>query len=151
MLQGRKCWVLRAGNDAKIDNMALRLPGWRHGGELCTVCWIAKKVLKKHKERIGHRYIKIFKNTKTEVRTHYDPQRKLSPLQKPGPVQTWAGRGCLNLAEDLALRGWGLVVQCRLWRLWGLRWLWICARSIWEKSQLLFFRNVWSQIQGRWL
>ncbi|XP_075457808.1 heterogeneous nuclear ribonucleoprotein H isoform X1 [Ascaphus truei] len=56
---------------------------------------IAEKALKKHKERIGHRYIEIFKSSRAEVRTHYDPPRKLFGMQRPGPYDRpgTGGRG----------------------------------------------------------
>lgn len=31
------------------------------------------------------RYIEIFKSSRAEVRTHYDPPRKLMAMQRPGP------------------------------------------------------------------
>uniref|UniRef100_A0A286XSE9 RRM domain-containing protein n=1 Tax=Cavia porcellus TaxID=10141 RepID=A0A286XSE9_CAVPO len=48
---------------------------------------IAEKALKKHKERIEH-------SSRAEVRTHYDPPRKLMAMQQPGPYdRPGAGRG----------------------------------------------------------
>ncbi|CAL8268636.1 unnamed protein product [Merluccius merluccius] len=60
---------------------------------------IAERALKKHKERIGHRYIEIFKSSRSEVRTHYEPQRKVGG-QRPGPYDRpgagGGGRGGYN-------------------------------------------------------
>uniref|UniRef100_A0A8C6RSG6 RRM domain-containing protein n=1 Tax=Nannospalax galili TaxID=1026970 RepID=A0A8C6RSG6_NANGA len=54
---------------------------------------IAEKALKKHKERIGHRYTEI-KSSQAQVRAHYDPPRKLMAMQRPGPYdRPGAGRG----------------------------------------------------------
>ncbi|XP_035265813.1 heterogeneous nuclear ribonucleoprotein H-like isoform X2 [Anguilla anguilla] len=52
---------------------------------------IAEKALKKHKERIGHRYIEIFQSSRAEVRTHYEPQRKPVGMQRPGPYDRPSG------------------------------------------------------------
>ncbi|KAG7267477.1 hypothetical protein CRUP_007967 [Coryphaenoides rupestris] len=52
---------------------------------------IAEKALKKHKERIGHRYIEIFKSSRAEVRTNYEPQRKPMGMHRPGPYDRPSG------------------------------------------------------------
>ncbi|XP_055797405.1 heterogeneous nuclear ribonucleoprotein H-like isoform X1 [Salvelinus fontinalis] len=55
---------------------------------------IAEKALKKHKERIGHRYIEIFKSSNAEVRTNYEPPRKtMGGMQRPGPYDRPGGGG----------------------------------------------------------
>ncbi|MEE6488157.1 hypothetical protein FKM82_015147 [Ascaphus truei] len=54
---------------------------------------IAENALGKHKERIGHRYIEIFKSSRTEIRTNYDPPRRMMG-QRPGPYdRPVGGRG----------------------------------------------------------
>uniref|UniRef100_A0A671LPD3 Heterogeneous nuclear ribonucleoprotein H-like n=1 Tax=Sinocyclocheilus anshuiensis TaxID=1608454 RepID=A0A671LPD3_9TELE len=64
---------------------------------------IAKKALKKHKERIGHRYIEIFKSSRAEVRTHYEPQRKVMGMQRPGPYdRPGGGRGYNSVARGVS-------------------------------------------------
>ncbi|XP_056616931.1 heterogeneous nuclear ribonucleoprotein H3 isoform X2 [Triplophysa dalaica] len=49
---------------------------------------IAEKALGKHKERIGHRYIEIFKSSRNEMRAHYEVPRRVmgqraSPYDRP--------------------------------------------------------------------
>jgi len=59
---------------------------------------IAEKALKKHKDRIGHRYIEIFKSSRSEVRTNYEPLRKPMGMQRPGPYdRPSGGRGGYNM------------------------------------------------------
>ncbi|GCB65729.1 heterogeneous nuclear ribonucleoprotein H-like isoform X1 [Scyliorhinus torazame] len=53
---------------------------------------IAEKALGKHKERIGHRYIEIFRSSKGEVRAYHDPPRRLMG-QRPGPYDRPMGGG----------------------------------------------------------
>uniref|UniRef100_A0A8C2YSZ0 RRM domain-containing protein n=1 Tax=Chinchilla lanigera TaxID=34839 RepID=A0A8C2YSZ0_CHILA len=55
---------------------------------------IAEKASTKHKKRIGHRHIEIFKSSRAEVQTHYDTPRKLIAMQRPGPYdRPRAGQG----------------------------------------------------------
>ncbi|XP_018422598.1 PREDICTED: heterogeneous nuclear ribonucleoprotein H3 [Nanorana parkeri] len=54
---------------------------------------IAEKALGKHKERIGHRYIEIFKSSRGEIRSSYDPPRRLMGGQRPGPYDRPMGGG----------------------------------------------------------
>ncbi|XP_078499332.1 heterogeneous nuclear ribonucleoprotein H3 isoform X1 [Lissotriton helveticus] len=54
---------------------------------------IAEKALGKHKERIGHRYIEIFKSSRSEIRGANDPPRRMMG-QRPGPYdRPIGGRG----------------------------------------------------------
>ncbi|XP_063817658.1 heterogeneous nuclear ribonucleoprotein H3 isoform X3 [Pseudophryne corroboree] len=54
---------------------------------------IAENALGKHKERIGHRYIEIFKSSRGEIRSSYDPPRRMMG-QRPGPYdRPMGGRG----------------------------------------------------------
>uniref|UniRef100_A0A2K5R0Q7 RRM domain-containing protein n=1 Tax=Cebus imitator TaxID=2715852 RepID=A0A2K5R0Q7_CEBIM len=46
---------------------------------------LAEKALGKHKERIGHRYIEVFKSSQEKVRSYSDPPLKFMSVQRPGP------------------------------------------------------------------
>ncbi|EOB09012.1 Heterogeneous nuclear ribonucleoprotein H3, partial [Anas platyrhynchos] len=55
---------------------------------------IAENALGKHKERIGHRYIEIFKSSKSEIRGFCDLPRRMMGQQRPGPYdRPIGGRG----------------------------------------------------------
>lgn len=77
---------------------------------------IAGKALKKHKERTGHRYIKIFMSPGAGVRTHYDPPRRLTAVQRLGPcdrvpvTELALAEGITGVAGELALKGRGVVL-----------------------------------------
>ena len=43
---------------------------------------LAKEVLEKHKERIGHRYSEVIKNSQAEVRSYSDPPLKFMSVQE---------------------------------------------------------------------
>ncbi|XP_043111594.1 heterogeneous nuclear ribonucleoprotein H3 isoform X1 [Puntigrus tetrazona] len=54
---------------------------------------IAEKALGKHKERIGHRYIEIFKSSRNEMRAYYEVPRRMMG-QRPSPYdRPMMGRG----------------------------------------------------------
>ncbi|XP_053462804.1 heterogeneous nuclear ribonucleoprotein F-like isoform X4 [Nycticebus coucang] len=46
---------------------------------------LAEKALGRHKERIGHRYIEVFKSSQEEVRSYSDLPLKFMSVQRPGP------------------------------------------------------------------
>uniref|UniRef100_A0A1A7YHA3 Heterogeneous nuclear ribonucleoprotein H3 (2H9) n=1 Tax=Iconisemion striatum TaxID=60296 RepID=A0A1A7YHA3_9TELE len=54
---------------------------------------IAEKALGKHKERIGHRYIEIFKSSRWEIKFHHDVPRRGMGSQRPGPYDRPAMSG----------------------------------------------------------
>lgn len=48
----------------------------------------------------ARRYIEIFKSSRAEVRTHYEPQRKPMGMQRPGPYdRPSGGRGGYNMVS----------------------------------------------------
>uniref|UniRef100_A0A8C6R306 RRM domain-containing protein n=1 Tax=Nannospalax galili TaxID=1026970 RepID=A0A8C6R306_NANGA len=51
---------------------------------------LAEKALGKHKKRIGHRYIEVFKSSQEEVRSYSDPPLKFMSVQRTGPYD-WPG------------------------------------------------------------
>ncbi|XP_074048704.1 heterogeneous nuclear ribonucleoprotein H2-like [Macrotis lagotis] len=66
---------------------------------------IDENALKKHKERIGHRYIEIFKGSEAEVHT-YNPPQKPSVRQRPGPYdRPQNGRFYQNLGKGAGFEG----------------------------------------------
>lgn len=71
------------------------------------------------------RYIEIFKSSRAEVRTHYEPQRKPMGMQRPGPYDRPSGGRGYNMmgrggSYDRMRRGgyggggmdWGVVCAC---------------------------------------
>lgn len=50
----------------------------------------------------SHRYIEIFKSSRAEVRTHYEPQRKLMGMQRPGPYDRPGGRGYNSMSRGVS-------------------------------------------------
>ncbi|XP_023677279.1 heterogeneous nuclear ribonucleoprotein H3 isoform X1 [Paramormyrops kingsleyae] len=72
---------------------------------------IAEKALGKHKERIGHRYIEIFKSSRNEIRAYYELPRRMMG-QRPGPYdRPVMGRG--GFFGPGPGRGSGLLDQMR--------------------------------------
>lgn len=48
------------------------------------------------------RYIEIFKSSRAEVRTHYEPQRKVMGMQRPGPYDRPGGRGYNSMSRGVS-------------------------------------------------
>lgn len=49
------------------------------------------------------RYIEIFKSSRAEVRTHYEPQRKVMGMQRPGPYdRPGGGRGYNSIGRGVS-------------------------------------------------
>ncbi|XP_064232756.1 heterogeneous nuclear ribonucleoprotein F isoform X4 [Aotus nancymaae] len=69
---------------------------------------LAEKPLGKHKERIGHRYIEVFKSSQEEVRSYSDLPLKFMSVQWPGPYDR----------PGTARRYVGIVKQAGLERMW---------------------------------
>lgn len=52
---------------------------------------------------ILYRYIEIFKSSRAEVRTHYEPQRKVMGMQRPGPYdRPGSGRGYNSMGRGVS-------------------------------------------------
>ncbi|KAL0176269.1 hypothetical protein M9458_028599, partial [Cirrhinus mrigala] len=48
-------------------------------------------------------YIEIFKSSRAEVRTHYEPQRKVMGMQRPGPYdRPGGGRGYNSMGRGVS-------------------------------------------------
>ncbi|XP_028844985.1 heterogeneous nuclear ribonucleoprotein H3 isoform X2 [Denticeps clupeoides] len=72
---------------------------------------IAEKALGKHKERIGHRYIEIFKSSRNEIRAYYEVPRRMM-AQRPGPYdRPMMNRG--GFFTPAQGRGGGVMEQMR--------------------------------------
>ncbi len=54
-------------------------------------CWVLALLLNSH--LFGCRYIEIFKSSRAEVRTNYEPPRKGMSMQRPGPYDRPSGGG----------------------------------------------------------
>lgn len=67
---------------------------------VCVHCTSEKVLWSCHKEELaphpnlyGCRYIEIFKSSRAEVRTHYEPPRKGMGMQRPSPYDRPSGGG----------------------------------------------------------